>query len=258
MSNDSVLTYEEAALALKTFYDCGGRATAGMIETIGRPGPARTPMVPIPREMLEARAQGRAEALALLLGVDIDTFCGEYIASGGSLPSGELDEGWNDKALRELLRADDTAWSLLEAAEGEYWSNLGFREEAELNYALSKSVANTAVIDAALTLVAAARDGSMSSKHVYALEEAVAIQRGTLRDNAEVDARDHTPASAPSFEAKHLSLKQKGGKIILTLELDGVEGAPRYFVTPINPAVVRGQIEPDTRTNSTLAAGADQ
>ncbi|MCA8251812.1 hypothetical protein LGM89_00915 [Burkholderia sp. AU31624] len=48
----------------------------------------------------------------------------------------------------------------------------------------------------------------------------------------------------PTFEAKHISLKQKGAKLILTLELDGVEGAPRYTVTPINPSVVRPQPEP--------------
>jgi len=48
----------------------------------------------------------------------------------------------------------------------------------------------------------------------------------------------------PTFEAKHISLKQKGAKLILKLELDGVEGAPRYTVTPINPSVVRPQPEP--------------
>ncbi len=46
-------------------------------------------------------------------------------------------------------------------------------------------------------------------------------------------------ASTPTFVAKHVSLKQKGGKIELTLEVDGIEGAPRYALTPINPAVVR-------------------
>ncbi|MCA7900709.1 hypothetical protein LGM39_15120 [Burkholderia cepacia] len=48
----------------------------------------------------------------------------------------------------------------------------------------------------------------------------------------------------PTFEAKHVSLKQKGAKLILTLELDGVESALRYTVTPINPSVVRPKPEP--------------
>lgn len=48
----------------------------------------------------------------------------------------------------------------------------------------------------------------------------------------------------PTFEAKHISLKQKGAKLILTLELDGVESAPRYMVMPINPSVVRPKPEP--------------
>ncbi|PFH12910.1 hypothetical protein [Burkholderia sp. JKS000303] len=46
----------------------------------------------------------------------------------------------------------------------------------------------------------------------------------------------------PTFEAKHISLKQKGMKLILTLELDGVESSPRYAVTPINPCVVRAGV----------------
>jgi hypothetical protein len=45
---------------------------------------------------------------------------------------------------------------------------------------------------------------------------------------------------APSFSAKHVSLKQRrDGKLHLTLELNEVEGAPHYTVSPVNPAVVR-------------------
>lgn len=96
------------------------------------------PIAPLPADMIEARAQGRAEALAMLLQVDPDTFCSEYIVDGGSLPSGDRSEDWDSDKLRGLFRANDTVWSLLQAAQGEYWHNLSLREEAERNYARSK------------------------------------------------------------------------------------------------------------------------
>ena len=46
----------------------------------------------------------------------------------------------------------------------------------------------------------------------------------------------------PTFVAKHVALKQKGAKLLMTLELDAVEGAPVYLVTPINPAAVRSSV----------------
>lgn len=53
------------------------------------------------------------------------------------------------------------------------------------------------------------------------------------------DLQVAAPQRAPSFNARHVSLSQPGAKIILTLELDAIEGAPQYIVTPVNPAVVR-------------------
>ncbi|WP_186113895.1 Lar family restriction alleviation protein [Burkholderia gladioli] len=48
-----------------------------------------------------------------------------------------------------------------------------------------------------------------------------------------------TPA-IPAYPAKHISLKmRRDRKIVLTLELDAVEGAPAYLLTPVNPCVVR-------------------
>jgi hypothetical protein len=50
---------------------------------------------------------------------------------------------------------------------------------------------------------------------------------------------------APQFDAKHVSLKERpDGKLVLTLLLDGVEGAPRYKVMPVNPGVVRTAAQP--------------
>ncbi|MGG2041165.1 Lar family restriction alleviation protein [Burkholderia gladioli] len=53
--------------------------------------------------------------------------------------------------------------------------------------------------------------------------------------------RRASPAPAiPAYPAKHISLKtRRDRKIVLTLELDAVEGAPAYLLTPVNPCVVR-------------------
>lgn len=56
---------------------------------------------------------------------------------------------------------------------------------------------------------------------------------------ASIAAPTPSASSVPSFEAKHVSTKMKGETIVLTLELKGLEGAPQYLVTPINPAAVR-------------------
>jgi hypothetical protein len=52
-------------------------------------------------------------------------------------------------------------------------------------------------------------------------------------------------SDAPSFEAKHVNCVTKGASIFLTLQLDALEGAPRYLVTPVNPAVVRASDAPN-------------
>ncbi|MFX1675166.1 hypothetical protein PWR63_23450 [Paraburkholderia sp. A2WS-5] len=56
------------------------------------------------------------------------------------------------------------------------------------------------------------------------------------------------PDERAAFEGKHVSLKQKGSKLLLTLELDAIEGAPAYAITPINPAVVRATAPQTTPT----------
>ncbi|WP_266233688.1 hypothetical protein [Paraburkholderia sp. CNPSo 3076] len=67
----------------------------------------------------------------MLLEIDPDTFCGEYIADGGSLPSGDRNEDWDAEKLRELFRTDDSAYSLMQNAEAEYWRNVGMRDDIE-------------------------------------------------------------------------------------------------------------------------------
>jgi hypothetical protein len=94
---------------------------------------------------------------------------------------------------------------------------------------------------------AGARDTDAIAIELWKAADSCGFEQFREAVRAALSARaSDAAAGAPTFDAKHVSLKQKGDKIILTLELDGLEGAPRYRVTPINPAVVRSHpaIEP--------------
>jgi hypothetical protein len=91
----------------------------------------RAPKVPVPTDVLEARAQGRAEALAIILALDAESGLDECTYSYPIADTGEYGTGWNEDVLRELLHADDSAWSLLQETEGEFWHNVCLREDAE-------------------------------------------------------------------------------------------------------------------------------
>ncbi|HEV2594162.1 MAG TPA: hypothetical protein VGU01_03045 [Sphingomicrobium sp.] len=108
----------------------------------------REAKVPVPTDVLEARAQGRAEALAIILGIDAETGLDDCTYEYSIGATGEYATGWKEDALRELLRADDSAWSLMQEAESEYWHNLGLREEAERNYARSIALTTEKVAQA--------------------------------------------------------------------------------------------------------------
>ena len=114
----------------------------------------RAPL-PVPTEILEARAQGRAEALAIILGLEAETGLDDYADSIPPGPAGEWGTAWNEEKLSELLRADDSAWSLLQEAEGEYWHNLGLREDAERMLAALPSMGGQSAPAATSTTLAA-------------------------------------------------------------------------------------------------------
>lgn len=95
------------------------------------------PKVAVPKDVMEARAQGRSEALAIILGLDAESGLDEYADSFPCGDTGDYSAEWNEEKLRELLRADDAAYSLLQEAEGHYWEQLGYSEEAKRNYELS-------------------------------------------------------------------------------------------------------------------------
>jgi len=93
---------------------------------------AARPMAAVPADLIEARAQGRAEALAIILGLDAESGLDECTESHPIADTGEYGTSWNESELRKLLRADDSAWSLLQEAEGLYWEHIGLRDEAEM------------------------------------------------------------------------------------------------------------------------------
>jgi hypothetical protein len=87
----------------------------------------------IPEDAATARAQGRAEALALILGTDAETFGDDFIGSHAIADTGDYGAHWEEKPLRELLKADDSAFSLISKAEGEFWRHAGRTMDLE-NY----------------------------------------------------------------------------------------------------------------------------
>lgn len=79
---------------------------------------------------------------------------------------------------------------------------------------------------------------------IQLVRKAVRYQDANMADVIEARLRAQfvaSPAPAiPAYPAKHISLKmRRDRKIVLTLELDAVEGAPAYLLTPVNPCVVR-------------------
>jgi hypothetical protein len=95
---------------------------------------AARPMAAVPADLIEARAQGRAEALAIILGLDAESGLDECTESHPIADTGDYGTSWNEAKLRKLLHADDGVWSLLQEAEGLYWENRGLRDEAEMRY----------------------------------------------------------------------------------------------------------------------------
>lgn len=63
------------------------------------------------------RAIGRAEAVRIIMDLNAEDGMDEYIGSHPVGDTGEWDAYWKDDKLRALLRADDTAWSLVAETE---------------------------------------------------------------------------------------------------------------------------------------------
>ena len=146
---------------------------------------ARAPL-PVPTDIMVARAQGRAEALAIILNLDAEEGLNDYTGSHPIGDTGEYGSHWDEGLLRELLRADDTAWSLMQEAEGEYWHNLGLREEADRLYA--RSVA-TVTDSMALAFHHQTSDGAIGRDEVDEIKEGLRAAMLASSDVASFQAR---------------------------------------------------------------------
>ncbi|WCM21434.1 hypothetical protein NDK50_08280 [Paraburkholderia bryophila] len=103
---------------------------------------------------------------------------------------------------------------------------------------IEQQAARIAELEAAYFALCAEKDEEIADLK-YDLERHIANHAADLEAAASASDSDRRDAVAPTFKARNLRCRGIGTKILLTLELDALEPAPHYLVTPINPAVVR-------------------
>jgi hypothetical protein len=112
--------------------------------------PAAVPPVVEPTvDSLKHRAEGRAEALKIILDLDPETGLDDHLESHASF-DGEYSPVWNEKKLRELLRVDDASFALFDKTESLYWEYEGKRTEAEHAINFAANMPGHAAVRAAL------------------------------------------------------------------------------------------------------------
>lgn len=89
------------------------------------------PEISLARRDAEQVRQGRAEALAIIVERDAEEGLDDFIRSYPVGATGDYGCAWDEEKLSALLRTDSSVWSLRIEAEGEYYHNLGLREEFE-------------------------------------------------------------------------------------------------------------------------------
>lgn len=90
------------------------RAHAAICKILAAPAPI--PPAPVAADLVQ-RAIGRAEAMRIIMDLNAEDGIDEYIGTHPSGDSGEWDAYWKDDRLRDLLRVDDAAWSLVVETE---------------------------------------------------------------------------------------------------------------------------------------------
>lgn len=169
------------------------------------------PKVSVPADVMEARAQGRTEVLAIVLGLEAETGLDEYTQSIPPGPSGEWGTAWDEAKLRELFSADDTAWSLLQKAEGEYWNNLGLREEAERIHE-RRTAQQPAAVDGAMAWKPINELPASDDLFWFARGDTVDGPRPPQHGGFDADEWDwFAPAEAPPFTAAMDALARPQG-----------------------------------------------
>lgn len=77
---------------------------------------------PSPDWVRQARMEGRAEFVSMLVEMDPEMFVNEYIGSHAIGDTGDYGEHWERHKIAELFEVNEPALSLIERVDGAYWS----------------------------------------------------------------------------------------------------------------------------------------
>ena len=118
---ESLLTTEAGKRPPASHIHCGNCAAE---KCDGVAVAAQPPRDPSPEWLLLARAEGRAEFLAILLNESPEGFgeTDEYIGSHAIADTGDYGSHWNEANLRELFQVDELTYSYLDNLASTYWS----------------------------------------------------------------------------------------------------------------------------------------
>lgn len=90
------------------------------------------PVAPDERALLAARAEGRAEAVLMIMAEDPEDCLNDCMVGSGPCPaSGEYDTHWDEEKLRAKFKTGDNTINMETKAELAYYEYLGARMELE-------------------------------------------------------------------------------------------------------------------------------
>ncbi|MBY0238106.1 MAG: hypothetical protein K2X55_02220 [Burkholderiaceae bacterium] len=89
------------------------------------------PVEPSAENVRKYRAQGRAEALDIILALCAETGLEDYTEWSANGDAGDHSGNWDERKLRELLHVEDDAYAAFDKAEAAYWEYLGHKDEAD-------------------------------------------------------------------------------------------------------------------------------
>lgn len=122
---------DDQLIALADHYDSSGAAGAihryhlrrrDMLVLLRSVATESPPKDPTPEWVLKARAEGRAEFLAILLGEGAEDFCNDYVTSHPIADTGDYGSAWDLEKLRATFAVDDATYSYIDNVNGEWWS----------------------------------------------------------------------------------------------------------------------------------------
>ena len=114
---------------------CGGTGDVHTIDGEWRGScdcQASAPVATDERALLAARAEGRAEAVLMIMAEDPEDCLNDCMVGSGPCPaSGEYDTHWDEEKLRAKFSAGDSTINMETKAEMAYYEYLGARMELE-------------------------------------------------------------------------------------------------------------------------------